>query len=228
MSMRFKALAAAATLTIAGGMSAAGALSASAATPACGARCVSVFSSELGTAAQPNFIEAVLGGKASVGELVGLNRATSIDPSEDILGTAGTVSDFYAAGRVSAEVNSHYGPLTAAELEYGPLGMPTGLCVGVATVAAQNEPLTLQPCRVSSRTVFILGAPNAAHYFPIINASTTDFSRPFAMSYPRHVDTTDETLPPIRVRHLQFHGRDHTLSGTQLWGVYRGAILPAP
>jgi hypothetical protein len=59
--------------------------------------------------------------------------------------------------------------------------------------------------------------------FPIVSGATSDFSRPFAMSYPRHVNT-DETLPPIRLRHLQFHGRERALSANQLWGVVRGAL----
>jgi hypothetical protein len=41
------------------------------------------------------------------------------------------------------------------------------------------------------------------------------------MSYPRHVNT-DETLPPIRLRHLQFLGREGALPANQLWGVIRG------
>lgn len=227
MPIKKRLLAAAATLTIVGGLSAATTLSASAATPACGAPCVSVFSSQLGTVTQPNFVEAVLGGEAKAGQLVGLKRASGSDPSEDIMGTLGSVSDFYTKGMVSAEVNLHYGALTAAQLEYAPLGMTSGLCVGVASDAYQNEPLSLQPCSVPGRTVFILGPRDAAGYFPILNASTSDFSRPFAMAYPRHVDTTDETLPPIRLRRLQYQGRDHTLAGSQLWGVYRG-IIPTP
>ena len=225
MSIKRKVLAAATTLTITAGVTAAETPSADAATLACGARCVSVFSSELGTFAQPNFVEDVFGGDASVGQLVGLKQASNSDPSEDILGHPGSVSHFFDEGLVSAEVNSHYGTMPAAQLEYAPLGVPTDLCVGVASVAFQNEPLTLQPCSVPNLTVFILGAADSAGFFPIINASTTDFDRPFAMSYPRHVDTTDEPLPPIRLRRLQFHGEEPSLRDTQLWGVHRGAIL---
>jgi hypothetical protein len=45
------------------------------------------------------------------------------------------------------------------------------------------------------------------------------------MSYPRYVDTTRDTLPPIRLRHLQFRGRERTVPATQLWGVIAG-VLP--
>lgn len=224
MSLTSRLRIAATTLTILAGLSAASTLPASAATPACGPSCVSVFSSELGTIDQPNFVEAVLGGAPRVGQLVGLKRASSSDSSEDIMGTVGSVSAFYAQGMVSAEVNRHYGSLVGAQLQYAPLGVRTGLCVGVAETAYQNEPLTLQPCEVPNRTIFILGTADSSGYFPIINASTPDFSRPFAMSYPRHVDTTDDVLPPIRLRRLRFQGRERTLPGTQLWGVYRGIL----
>src|ERR671913_1624235 len=86
LSIRRKVLAAAATLTIVGGVSAAATGAASAATPACGEPCISIFSSELGTYANPNFVEAVLGGgAANLGQPVGLKRASGSDPSQDIL-----------------------------------------------------------------------------------------------------------------------------------------------
>src|SRR5215216_1322072 len=86
LSIRRKVLAAAATLTIVGGVSAAATGAASAATPECGPACISVFSSELGTYADPNFVEAVLdGGAAQVGQPVGLAPATGSDPSLDFL-----------------------------------------------------------------------------------------------------------------------------------------------
>jgi hypothetical protein len=61
-SIKRKVLAVAATLTIVAGVITVGAPSASAATPACGDRCISLFSRELGTYAQPNVVEAVLDG----------------------------------------------------------------------------------------------------------------------------------------------------------------------
>jgi hypothetical protein len=57
---------------------------------------------------------------------------------------------------VSAEVNSHYGCLTAVQQEYAPLGIRSGLCVGLASVAYQNEGLTLQPCSVPATTVWVV------------------------------------------------------------------------
>jgi hypothetical protein len=230
MSIKTTVRTAMATLTIAGGVSTAATLPASAATPACGPSCLSVFSSELGTYAQPNFVEHVFGGKASVGQPTGLNEASGSDSSEDFINPhQGSVSDYYALGMVSAAVNRHYGTLTASQLEYSPSGMLTGLCVGVATDPFQGEALSLQPCTIPGRTVWIIDtadspATAAGHYFPIVSGATRDFSRPFAMTYPRHVNTTDTTLPSIRLRHLQFGGDEHAVPARQLWGVLPGAL----
>src|SRR4051812_1913768 len=164
LSIKRKVLAAAATLMLVAGVSAAAAGAASAATEACGAPCISVFSSELGTYEHPNFVEAVLGGGgANVEQPVGLKRASGTDPSEDILpGGAkggGTVSDFYADGVVSAAANRHYGHLDAVQQKYAPFKIETGLCVGLARVAYQNEGLTLQPCDHPTTVWVIYPAP---------------------------------------------------------------------
>jgi len=95
------------------------------------------FSSELGTYADPNFVEAVLGGgTANVGQPVGLKQASGTDPAQDFMpGGAtrgGKVSHFYADGMVSAEVSSHYGDLAAVQQKYTPFGVESGLCVGLA------------------------------------------------------------------------------------------------
>jgi len=120
----------------------------------------------------------------------------------------GHVSDFYAAGMMSAEAESHYGSLRATQIEYAPSGVRTGLCVGLMTVAYQNEGLTLQPCNLPAVTVWILDFPDspatAPAWFPIVNASTTDFQRPFAMSLPRDEVESARHILQIHVRHLQF------------------------
>jgi hypothetical protein len=229
LSIKRKVLAAVATLTIVGGVSAAATGAASAATPECGARCISVFSSELGTFAQPNFVEAVLGdGGANVGQPVGLKRADRLDPSQDILPDApvpdAKVSDFYAAGMVSAEANSHYGSLPAVQQRYAPFGIPTDLCVGLASVA-QNEGLTLQPCSVPGTTVWVVheGLATPEGYFPIINAATTDFRRPFAMHLPCN-DVASGRPVQMQARRLQFLTGGKTLPARQLWGAVFGEL----
>src|SRR5260370_42042699 len=68
MSIPPKVLAAAATLTVAGGLAAVGTLPASAATPQCGPHCIQIFSSKFGTNATPNFVETVFGGAGTAGQ----------------------------------------------------------------------------------------------------------------------------------------------------------------
>ena len=216
-------LTAVATLTCVAGVTAAVSGTASAATPQCGPGCISVFSSVLGTPTQPNFVEAVLhGGAARVGQPVGLKPASSSDPSLDIKPLPGTVSEFYARGLVSAAANSEYGPLDAVQQAYAPYGNETGLCVGLARVA-QNEPLTLQPC-TSPTTVWIphQGLASEEGYFPIINAATTDFRRPFAMYLPCDKGVSGEI--PMHARRLQFLTDDKTLPARQLWGAVFGVL----
>jgi len=225
MTMKRYVLAVAAMAT---SVIAVGTLSASAATTDCAERCISLFSKELGSYAQPNVVEAVLDGVAKVGQPVILKRADGSDPSQDLMPRLGKVSDFYAAGMVSEEVNSHYGGLDAAQIEFAPLGVASDLCVGLAKPASQGAGLTLQPCTMPGTTVFIIDEANATAngYFAIINGSTTDFSRPFAMHYPRDQEATDQRLQQIEVRRLQFRSSDHTLPDRQLWGAYPG-VLPA-
>ena len=219
-----------ATALVVGGVSIIATQAASAATPACGPNCLSVFSSELGTYASPNFVEHVFGGTARVGTPTGLNTASSSDPSEDFINPhPGTVADYYEMGMVSAAVNRHYGTLTASQLEYTPDGIPSGLCVGIATDPFQGEPLSLQSCTVPGRTVFIIDTADspgtaAVGLFPIVSGATRDFAHPFTMSYPSHVDTAATTLPPIRLRHLQFRGDQRAVPAKQLWGVAKGVV----
>ena len=131
-------------------------------------------------------------------------------------------------GMVSAAVNRHYGTLTASQLEYTPEGIPSGLCVGIATEPFQGEALSLQSCTIPGRTVFIIDtadspATAAAGLFPIVSGATRDFAHPFTMTYPRHVNTA-ATLPPIRLLHLEFRGPERTVPETQLWGVAKGPL----
>ena len=219
MSIKSKVLAAAAMLTMAGGLCTVATHPANAATPQCGPHCIQIFSAKFGTPENPRFVESVFRGIARAGVPTGLRRISRNNPAGDmIVSRAGTVSEFYAAGMVSVAVNTHYGSLQAVQIEYAPRGKATGLCAGLATTAYQNEPLTLQPCSTPGTTVFIIDTADspatAPTYFPIINASTTDFTRPFAMTIdgnPAH-----RRFLPIRVRHLS--GNPGHVPENQLWG----------
>ena len=225
MSVKRYLFAAATALTLAFAAIAAGAFAASAATPACGPTCVSVFSKELGSSAQPGPVEDVLDGIAAVGQPLILKQASNSDTSEDTVANVMRVSAFYAAGMVSADANYNYGDLFATQLQYAPNGVRTGLCVGLATVAYQDEGLTLQSCSVPGVTVWILDSTRSsdpANYSAIINASTTDFDHPFAMDLPQEEVVSAQHVLQIHVRHMQFLSREKVLPDRQLWGVHKG------
>ena len=158
MSIKSKVFAAAATLTLIGGVGAAGAMSASAATPSCGFTCVDIFSHNYGTHHNPGFVLDVLRQGDKVGQPVILFRTSNSDPAEDFtIAYQGQVSAFLAAGLVSPALALHYGggcefwdthvyPAAcgkyfpddyAYEIEYAPYGADSGLCVGTPTTAAR-------------------------------------------------------------------------------------------
>src|SRR5256886_4481920 len=118
MSFKSKVFAAAATLTLVGGVSTVGMLSAAAATPSCGGTCIDIFSREFGTHRTPNFVLDVWRQGAKVGQPMILFRTSDTDPAEDINASfQGLTSDFFGAGLVSSAVELHYG---------GGLGTATG------------------------------------------------------------------------------------------------------
>jgi hypothetical protein len=250
MSIKSKLLAGAATLALVGGVGTAGALSAAAATPSCGHDCIDIFSRAFGTHKTPNFVLDVLRQGAKVGQPIILFRTSNTDPAEDFVPSIqGTTSDFYAAGLVSAAVALHYGCIAggnfpncgvtgtddpAIELEYSPFGVDSGLCVGVAATATQGEGVTLQPCGVSAKTVWIVDVNDSPAtldhgYVPLINGSDTNFSHPFVLSYPANGFPTDKPRPQLQVKNLTgfSHGLGTPIASvddTQLWGADFGVL----
>ncbi len=268
MSIKSKVLAAAATLTLVGGVGTAGVLSAgaaSAATPSCGIACVNLFSYQFGTHNNPQYVVDVLRQGEKVGQPIILFRAANFDPAEDwTVAFQGTVADFFAAGLVSSAVALHYGCIPgvnfpdcpfsvtgvpnpqatgltsnylAFENEYAPFGVESGLCLGVASTAVQGEGVTLQPCGVSAKTVWVLDTLDQqfttawAHgYIPLINGSDTNFSQPFVLTYPAAGFPTDKPRPQLFVSNLTgFSFHVGNLFGTgansnQLWGATFGEL----
>ncbi len=253
MSIKSKVLAAAATLTLVGGVGAAGALSAgtaAAATPSCGHSCIDIFSRDFGTHASPNFVVDVLRQGENVGQPIILFRTSNSDPAEDFtVSFQGLTSDFFAAGLVSSAVALHYGCTTppfstcaagvddpAFEIEYAPFGVDSGLCMGLAATAVANEGVTLQPCGVSAKTVWITDTADspatlANGYIPLINGSDTNFSHPFVLTYPAFGFPTDKPRPQLKVTNLT--GFSHgfppgpilsTVNSNQLWGADFGVL----
>ena len=255
MSIKSKVFAAAATLTLVGGVGAAGALSAgsaSAATPSCGYTCIDIFSHNYGSHHSPSFVLDVLRQGDKVGQPIILFRTSNSDPAEDFtISNQGEVSDFYTAGLVTASLALHYGGLGceiyhpgtstcvryfpddyAYEIQYSPYGVDSGLCAGVGTTAVAGTKVTLQPCGVSSKTVWIVDSADSTFsgYVPLINGSDTNFSQPFVLTYPASSYPTDMPRPQLYVTNLTgFQGAggfpQGTIDDNQLFGFDQG-VLP--
>jgi hypothetical protein len=221
MPIKTKVLAAAAALTVAGGLGAAATLPASASTTQCGSACVQIFSKLYG----PGFVESAFQGIAVAGQPTILHAASNSDPTGDFINPLGhpmPVSYFYAQGMVSAAVNAHYSSEYAVQVEYAPYGQGTGLCAAVATTAYQNEGLSLQPCSTPGTTVFIIDMNDSPatwpHWFPIVNASTTDFTHPFTMTI--NGNPAHKPFPQITLQHM--HDNPTDVPDNQLWQASPG------
>lgn len=254
-----KILAVAATLALVGGASTVGALTSSAATPSCGqTNCVDLFSRDFGTHRAPGFVLDVFRQGARVGQPLILFRTSNSDPAQDFTYFfTGSVSDLYAAGMVSSALALHYGcngsvPVAGAqipcgatgrddyafELEYAPFGADSGLCVGLASTAAQNAKVSLQPCGVSAKSVWIVDQADASNgqvnpalneYVPLINGSDTNFSHPFVLTYPKNGYPTDLPRPQLAVQNLTGFTNPGNqdpagVNSNQLWGVDLGVL----
>ena len=257
MSIKGKLLASAATLTLLGGVGAAGALSAgtaSAATPSCGGSCIDIFSHQFGTHHSPNYVVDVLRQGEKVGQPIILFRTANYDPAEDwTVSFQGTTADFQAAGLVGAAVALHYGCIAtvnfpdcygldisvndpAFEIEYAPYGVDSGLCMGTASTAVEEGAVSLQPCGVSAKTVWIadiFDSPSTLFngYIPLINGSDTNFSQPFVLTYPSAGYPTDMPRPQLQVDNLSGESQGFppgpelgTVNDNQLWGADFGVL----
>jgi len=239
MSVKSKVFAAAATLTLVGGAGVAAlatAGAANAATPSCGGSCIDIFSHQFGSFADPQFVMDSYKQGDQAGTPVILFRTSDADPAEDFtVDEEGAVSEFFAANLVSAAVALQYGCYNggtfgvcdgpgqadywAYEVMYSPYGVQTGLCVGVAATAVAGEKVTLQPCGVSGKTVWIAvnDSPygttvpsgtnepeNPIGHFAeaLVNGSDTNFSAPYALTYPASAYPTDEPRPQLYTTNL--------------------------
>jgi len=230
MSLKSKVFAAAASLTLVSG-AAVGLTAgvAQAATPSCGPSCVDLFSDEFGDAqtGHPAFLVDSFKQGVATGTSIILFRESNHDPAEDfVFENQGLVSDFAQAGLVSPATALHYGcepginfptcefgfDLNAYEVEYAPFGAATGQCIGVAATPTWGEHVTLQPCGVSGKTVWIvdlvdgaLGTEQFGNGVPLINGANTNFSHPFVLTYPDNGYPTDQPRPVLQVTNLSGH-----------------------
>jgi hypothetical protein len=261
ISIKNRVLAAAATLTLVGAVGLAGAGTASAARPSCGHQCIDIFGRQFGTHTSPGYVVDVLRQGEKTDQPVIVFRTADDDPAEDwTLALQGTTADFYSAGLVSSAVALHYGCVPGAggnftdcygqakvavddpafEIEYAPFGVDTGMCMGVAATAFRGEGVTLQPCGVSPRTVWIadvFDSPSTLFtgYVPAINGSDTNFSQPFVLTYPASGSPAGKPRPQLVVTNLTGFSQTSpplhipgpelgTVDGDQLWGADFGIL----
>ena len=230
----FAVLAAAGLL--AGGVALAG--TARAATPSCGAHCPDVFTVKFGQHGAPGFVLDVFRRGARAGQPVILFAASGSDPAEDWkITTQATVYDFYAAGLVSSAVNLHYHSDPAVEIEYAPYGVDSGLCAGMSWIAGNGTGVSLQPCGVSARTVWIIDAADASGategssgvtlaatgFVPVIAGSDTNFSTPYVLTYPANGYPTDKPRPQLMTAPL-LRSAGGQVPAVQMWGYDDGAL----
>jgi hypothetical protein len=137
-------------------------------------------------------------------------------------------------------VNLHYGGGAvgfpndpAFELEYTPYGVGSGLCVGVFSTAAQGTKVSLQPCGVTSKTVWIVDTLDTnfvGGFVPLINGSDTNFSHPFVLTYPKNGYPTDIPRPQLTTTNLTgFTGNFlvpvlGTVNDNQMWSATLGVL----
>ena len=240
MSIRGKVVAAAAVLTLAGGVSAAGTLAAQAATPSCYEHCIELYTSKFG----PSFILDVLLHRAKAGQPITLYRASNNDAGEDFtIVFSARVSRFAALGLVSPAVAAHYGGTCARvssathncvshypnywayEFEYAPYGVTSDLCVGVAETAADGTKVALEPCG-SARTTWVAdsGAAVGNRAVPLISGSDTSVADPCVLNYPRSAVPFQMPTPQLTTWALSRHPNG-AVFGNQLWSAGFGPLL---
>ena len=119
----------------------------------------------------------------------------------------------------------------AFEIEYTPNGVDSGLCVGVASTAVQEEGVTLQECGASSKTVWAVDLYDqpvesfTTGDYPLINGSDTNFSQPYVLTYPTSGYPTDKPRPQLQTDYLSGYTTGFppilnypSIDDDQMWG----------
>jgi hypothetical protein len=224
MSIKSKLVTVATALTVIVGVGAAGTLTANAATPRCGATCSDFYSRAFGTA----FVFSVpkRAGQGSqvgqVGQPVILARAYRASRGEDFaVDNLGTVHDFYHAGLLSRGLNALYSRLFVYEIDYAPGGSLSGLCLGTARTPGAGTRVTLEPCGVTVKTVWIFAPEKKSTrtYYALISAATSrNFRHPYSL-------TTLARGVPLVTAPLAASSRSFVFA-RQLWSAKQG-VLPS-
>ena len=234
MSFKSKVLAGAATLALVGGAAATITSGpANAATPSCGHRCINLFSKKFSDVltTKPGFVVDVLRQGAKVGQPIIMFQSSNSDPAEDFtVSLQGRVSDFVTAGLVSPALAIHYANDRAWEFQYSPNGVDSGLCIGTASAPITNAGVTLQPCGVSAKTVWITDVQNIQRgglftfpYVPLISGAGSNFSNPFVLTYPQNGNPNDKPRPQLVTQNLHTFSRGQVFDNQQ-WSAFFGVL----
>jgi hypothetical protein len=148
---------------------------ANAATVKCGSACSDFYSRAFGS----SFVLGTLNGPGRLGVLA---RASRADAGEDFSVSAlGQVRDLAHGGLIPGGLTALYGSLSAYEIQYTPGRSPSDRCLGVTGTPGAGTPVTLEPCGVTAKTVWIFDPSGA--YFALISAATSqNYQHPVALT----------------------------------------------
>ena len=161
------------------------------ATPSCGAQCFDLSSLVLGTSVIQNaYIARDRGVGGKVGIRLNLKRASNSHPNEDFTGAeVGTLAAYCGTliSPVSYVCVNYPGDYPVYEGNWSPFGNQSGLCAGVAVPDLTGENVTLQPCGVTARTLWVGDLANSVthdgnQYTPWVNGSDPNFSHPLVLT----------------------------------------------
>ncbi len=170
-----------------------GAWPAGAVAKGCGKDCFLLYARRPGQAFTMNVAMAANNGTGGrVGRKVNLQSAADHGPDGDFtMSFIGRVSQFCGSDghdffSLESYVCTRDSDFWVFEAQWAPYGNSSGLCAGLAAPDKAWEGITLRPCGVNDRTLWIANQANgidghcrgALHYCPWMNASDNNFRRP--------------------------------------------------
>jgi hypothetical protein len=180
---------------------------------------------------KPGFVVDVWRQGVKVGQPIIMFQSSNSDPAEDFtVSLQGTVSEFATAGLVSPALTIHYANDLAWEFQYSPNGVDSGLCIGTTSAPITNAPVSLQPCGVLSKTVWITDSENVQRgglftfpFVPLISGAGSNFSNPFVLTYPQNGNPTDKPRPQLVTQNLHQFSRGQVFDNQQ-WSAFFGVL----
>ena len=209
MSVKRSTISSLVVLVLVGGTAVAGTMTASAATTACGSPCMALANLDFGT----GDLTTVSGGSASVRKPVILSPAAPVAAEDWQIAAKGTVSELYAEGLVTAELNTLMPGYEGYEIQFTPDGVASGLCLGLRTAARNYERVRLEHCGAGQNTIWVADqGDQQGRYLPLIPGSDTD-ATPLVL-------TGDKIGATLTVRTASLTGG--VVSSDQVWQAVYG------